>query len=72
MLLVTNYFNIPIDRVLPFICTSDIKYNRTSQIDTPVFQNMIIDLRFIAIRSKQYFRNIFVHGTHASRIDLYI
>ena len=69
MLLVTNDFNIPIGRALPFICTSDIKYNRASQVDKPNFQYMIVDLRFIAIHSKQYFRNMFVHGIHASRID---
>ena len=66
MLLVAGDFNTPLDRIDPFVCTSDAKFSRSLQEDKHIFQALFTDLRLVAIHCN---RHTFLHGSRATRID---
>ena len=69
MMLVAGDFNTPLTAAVPHVCTPDKKFAKAPQSDRMFLQELISELRLVAPHCKQAFRNTFVHGTHASRID---
>ena len=65
MLLVAGDFNTPLDRVDPFVCTSDARSSRALQKDKQTFQTLVTDLRPVAIHCKQCYKHTFLHGNRS-------
>ena len=68
-MLVSGDFNTPLTLAPPHIYTPDTKFDKASHSDKFVFQELIVEFKLVAIHCKQTLRFIFLHGSHASRID---
>lgn len=69
MLIVTGYFNCPLQQDPPCIGSHDPRFDHALQSDKHYFQQMIRDLSVIVVHCKQKYLPIFLHGNHQIRID---
>ena len=67
-LVIAGDFNSPFQQHPPFVQTFDPKFDKASQTDKEVFQQMIQDLQLLALPAGNW-KPTFVHGNHATRID---